>query len=150
MQARIQTVVAHVHHRALAWRVAIQAVHRRGMRAHRIQQAHLPQHLQAAGLQQETGTHRSRRRHAFEYLHFVAVTGEEDGHRLPSGAVADHGDTQSFRHGHIVPEAGGSRTGRGHAAQNPAEAGFSTHCRVDHSAGVMFEAWAPFGPWVTS
>lgn len=34
--------------------------------------------------------------------------------------------------------------------KNPAGAGFSTHCRVDHSAGVMFEAWAPFGPWVTS
>ncbi len=34
--------------------------------------------------------------------------------------------------------------------KNPAVAGFSTHCRVDHSAGVMFEAWAPFGPWVTS
>ncbi len=150
MQARIQTVVAHVHHRALAWRVAIQAVHRRGMRAHRIQQAHLPQHLQAAGLQQETGTHRSRRRHAFEYLHFVAVTGEEDGHRLSSGAVADHGDTQSFRHGHIVPEAGGSRTGRGHATQkNPAEAGFSTL-----SSGSLgrrdVRSLAPFGPWVTS
>ncbi|MDR6696475.1 hypothetical protein DAIF1_30860 [Stenotrophomonas indicatrix] len=34
--------------------------------------------------------------------------------------------------------------------KNPAEAGFSTHYRVDHSAGTMFEAWAPFGPWVTS
>lgn len=36
------------------------------------------------------------------------------------------------------------------AKKNPAEAGFSTHYRVDHSAGTMFEAWAPFGPWVTS
>ncbi len=152
VQARIQSLVAHVHHRALARRVAIQAVHRRGMCAHGIKQAHLPQYLQATGLQQETGTHRPRRGHAFEDLHLVAVTGEQDGHCLSSGAVADHGDAQSFRHGRIVPEAGGSRAGRGQSPQkkNPAEAGFSTHCRVDHSAGVMFEAWAPFGPWVTS
>ncbi|EMF61755.1 Hypothetical protein EPM1_2562 [Stenotrophomonas maltophilia EPM1] len=56
----------------------------------------------------------------------MAVTGEEDGHCLSSGAVADHGDTQSFRHGHIVPEAGGPRTGRGHAAQKktPPKRGF--------------------------
>ena len=35
------------------------------------------------------------------------------------------------------------------ATQKPRRSGvFNT--RVDHSAGVMFEAWAPFGPWVTS
>jgi hypothetical protein len=63
VQARIQAVIAHVHHRTFARRVAIQAVHRRGMRAHCVEQAHLPQHLQAAGLQQEAGTDRPRRGH---------------------------------------------------------------------------------------
>jgi hypothetical protein len=68
VQARIQAVIAHVHHRALARRIAIQTVHRRRMRAHGIKQAHLPQHLQAAGLQQEAGANRPRRGHAFEDL----------------------------------------------------------------------------------
>jgi hypothetical protein len=85
----------------------------------------------------------------------VAITGEQDGQCLSSGAVADHGDAQSFLHGALCPSANPDGHRNLHApqrrdAKNPAEAGFSTHCRVDHSAGVMFEAWAPFGPWVTS
>lgn len=34
--------------------------------------------------------------------------------------------------------------------KNPAEAGFFNAQRESYSAGTMFEAWAPFGPWVTS
>ena len=39
---------------------------------------------------------------------------------------------------------------RRRAKKNPAAAGFQMHNRVDHPTGVILEAWAPFGPWVTS
>lgn len=57
-QACIQIAVLHVHHRTPARRVAIQAAHRRAMRQRLRQQAHVPEHLQPAGLQQKTGAHR--------------------------------------------------------------------------------------------
>ncbi|KAG0931654.1 hypothetical protein G6F68_017361 [Rhizopus microsporus] len=106
MQARVQAVVAHVHHRALARRIAVQAVYGCGMRAHGVEQAHLPQHLQATGLQQEACADRPRRGHALENVHLMTITGEQDGQGLSSGAVANHGDAQSFLHACIVPEAG--------------------------------------------
>lgn len=35
--------------------------------------------------------------------------------------------------------------------KNPAVAGFFNRTiESDYSTGVMFEAWAPLGPWVTS
>ncbi|MNI43319.1 hypothetical protein D3C73_976450 [compost metagenome] len=107
MQARIQAVIAHVHHRAFARGIAIQPAHRHGVATHGIEQAHLPQHLQSAGLQQEPCAHRPWRRHAFEDLHLVAITGEQDGQCLASGAVSNYGDAQSFRHARIVPSAQG-------------------------------------------
>src|SRR5690606_38549048 len=83
-----------------AGRVAEQAVNARAVPEHLRQQAHAPQHLQAAGLEQEAGAHRPRRGHAFEHGDVVSVARKQHGGGLPGGAVADDGDTQLL---HALP-----------------------------------------------
>ncbi len=51
---------------------------------------------------------------------------------------------------HRLPMAPRVPARDGGSKKNPAAAGFFRHGRVDHSAGVILEACAPFGPWVTS
>ncbi|MNT33291.1 hypothetical protein D3C72_1692130 [compost metagenome] len=73
VQMRIQAGIAHFHHGAAAGRVAIQPSHRRAVREDLRQQLHLPQHIQATGLEQETGTDRSGCGGTFEDVHVVMV-----------------------------------------------------------------------------
>ena len=146
-QARIQTAVPHVHHGATARRFAVQAIDPSAMRQHVGQQAQFPQHLQAGRLQQETCADRTRFRRTFEDLHPVPVAREQQRGGLAGGAVSDDGDVQRFHSGDfsVAPAQGSGMQ----ALKNPAGAGFKKIV-LDQAAGVMLDACAPFGPWVSS
>ena len=105
-QPSTQACITHVHDPASARRFSVQARDGRTMRQCRRQQVHLPQHLQARGLQQETGTYRSRLRRTFEDLHPVAIPTKQQGQRLPGSSVANDGDIQHVAHGTPVLMAG--------------------------------------------
>ena len=66
---------------------------------------------------------------------------------LAGGAVTDDGDVQRFHSGDfsVAPAQGSGMQ----ALKNPAGAGFKKIV-LDQAAGVMLDACAPFGPWVSS
>ena len=73
--------------------------------------------------------------------------GEQQRGGLAGGAVTDDGDVQRFHSGDfsVAPAQGSGMQ----ALKNPAGAGFKKIV-LDQAAGVMLDACAPFGPWVSS
>ena len=98
VQTPVQLLVADVHHRFAAGRLAKQPADDRTMLQCLVQQPHPPQHLQPAGLQQEARAHRAGLGRLLEHLHIDTGTAEQYRQGLSSSAITDDGHI-AYRHG---------------------------------------------------
>ena len=92
----VEAVVAHVQHQLALGGVAQQAVQAGTMFQRRLQQAQVLQHLLAAGLQQQAGTHawvlRAGLGQGFEQRHLHTQLRQADGRGAAGHAGTDDGD----------------------------------------------------------